>query len=240
MFFLRGEKNNDIFSNPILKKSLANDIFFFLKSIHFNYGSRYGDVVLCFDGKNVWRKEIFEHYKVKRKKAKSSNAEMWKFVHEFLVYFYEKYKTGPLKLYNFDRFEADDVISVLIHENPDENHLIVSKDKDFHQLHVFDNVLQYDYSKKHTIQEKTDNLKEHIIRGDVSDGIPNILSDSDTFVNDKKRQTPLSKKRFEALISKDPSEYDEKTRKNYERNRILISLRDIPDEIYNEIKEKTK
>ena len=36
-------------------------------------------------------------------------------------------------------------------------------------------------------------LKSHIIKGDSSDGIPNILSDGDTFVNPEKRQKRLTK-----------------------------------------------
>ena len=38
---------------------------------------------------------------------------------------------------------------------------------------------------------------EHILKGDAGDGVPNVLSDDDVFINDDKRQTPLSKKKME-------------------------------------------
>jgi 5'-3' exonuclease len=80
-----------------------------------------------------------------------------------------------------DRVEADDVIAVLAknyHES--ERVLIVSNDKDFQQLQRYPNVEQYSLMKKQFLvcdnPEKF--LMEHIIKGDSSDGIPNVLSDA--------------------------------------------------------------
>ena len=39
-------------------------------------------------------------------------------------------------------------------------------------------------------------LREQIIKGDRSDGVPNILSDDDIFLRDE-RQKPINKKRLE-------------------------------------------
>jgi hypothetical protein len=82
---------------------------------------------------------------------------------------------------------------------------------------------------------KTDIL-EHIIKGDKSDGIPNFLSDADTFVVGK-RQKPISKKNLEKWVNQDPSVFclDQQARENYERNRNLIDLTCIPEQLATEI-----
>ena len=41
-------------------------------------------------------------------------------------------------------------------------------------------------------------IKEHILKGDRSDGVPNVLSDDNVFVEGR-RQRPLSKKKIDSL-----------------------------------------
>ena len=75
-----------------------------------------------------------------------------------------------------------------------------------------------------------DFLIEHIIKGDVSDGIPNVLSDSDTFVVESKRQKPCGKKKISQI--KENLE-DESIQDNLERNQKLIDMTKIPNEYYS-------
>ena len=42
-------------------------------------------------------------------------------------------------------------------------------------------------------------LKEHILKGDTSDGVPNVLSPDNTFV-DGLRQRPLSRKKIQSWL----------------------------------------
>ena len=62
--------------------------------------------------------------------------------------------------------------------------MIVSGDKDFIQLQNIDNVNQYSpILKKHVNGHNPDTyIKEHILKGDTSDGVPNVLSADNTFV----------------------------------------------------------
>ena len=73
-------------------------------------------------------------------------------------------------------------------------------------------------------------LFEHIMKGDLGDGIPNALSDDDTFVVSEKRQKNMTQKRinntWEGIEPFPPF---------YERNKKLISLFEIPDEVKNNI-----
>lgn len=103
--------------------------------------------------------------------------------------------------------------------------MIVSGDKDFSQLQVYGNVRQYDPVRKHDIVvgDPEDFLLEHVIRGDSGDGVPNILSDDDTFVTDK-RQRPITAKRM-AELKKNP------IGPNFNRNNTLINLSLIPETI---------
>jgi hypothetical protein len=111
--------------------------------------------------------------------------------------------------------------------------LIISSDKDFIQLQHFGNVTQFSpLTKKHLIHEDpVDFLEEHIISGDRSDGIPNVLSSDDCFVQGQ-RQTPLTKKRLSIIKGGDLTE---KESIGYSRNKTLIDLSQIPENIQTNI-----
>ena len=127
--------------------------------------------------------------------------------------------------------------------------MIISADKDFIQLHRYSNVKQYSpitrkmVSHKDTVQY----LREHIFRGDASDGVPNVLSDDDTFINEDKKQTPLSKKKVQSWLdnmSNLQNVMPTQAFRNYQRNNKVINLDNIPEEItkqildnYNSIKQ---
>ena len=79
-------------------------------------------------------------------------------------------------------------------------------------------------------------LAEHILRGDSSDGIPNVLSPDNTFV-DGLRQRPLSKKKVATWIDneiEDSLPNDEALR-NFQRNEKLIDLSKSPDDLFIDI-----
>jgi hypothetical protein len=84
-------------------------------------------------------------------------------------------------------------------------------------------------------EELTALLLEHIIRGDRSDGIPNIHSDDNCFVINK-RQTPITSKTMTKVFD-NPAEYCDSNgiADNYKRNQVLIDFQHIPDELYERI-----
>jgi hypothetical protein len=117
--------------------------------------------------------------------------------------------------------------------------LIMSGDKDFIQLHKYSNVSQYDPVRKRWI--KFDNpekyLIEHICKGDRGDGVPNILSKDDCFING--RQKPLRSKVLNTFIDMRNIEEVENSltehKTNWNRNRRLVDLSLVPDFIKNEV-----
>jgi hypothetical protein len=76
-----------------------------------------------------------------------------------------------------------------------------------------------------------------VIKGDRSDGVPNILSADDVFVTGTK-QRPINKKRLEEWANIENIPLGSETKKYYERNKKLIDLDEIPGLIYNDIKSK--
>lgn len=84
-------------------------------------------------------------------------------------------------------------------------------------------------------------LKEHIIRGDRGDGIPNILSSVGSF-RTKTRQKSIKKTMIAEWKDKSILEFADTPEMidRYKLNKALIDLREVPDNIQSEIIEKFK
>ena len=153
----------------------------------------------------------------------------------------------PYKVLEIYGAEADDIIATLVKSNDgDAPNLIVSSDKDFIQLHGY-NVKQYSPVSKKLLNgsDPVGYLREHIFKGDRSDGVPNVLSADDTFVAEK-RQKPMRKTTLatltEAMNTSDAIDLYNLAKcprdtwiRNYQRNETLIDLTKIPNDIENEI-----
>ena len=215
-----------------------------LRSYKVKFGEEYGEMIIACDNTNYWRKQIFPYYKANRKKNIEKSELDWKSLFECLNKIRSELKEYfPYRVIDVESAEADDIIATLVTEfGTDLCHsqgdpiLILSGDKDFIQLHKYTNVKQYDPTRKKWIKHDDPYryLSEHVLKGDSGDGVPNVLSDDDCFVVGS-RQKPLTAKKIEVLLKSVPNkEIDEKTYRNFCRNRQLIDLAYIP----NEIKEK--
>ena len=80
-------------------------------------------------------------------------------------------------------------------------------------------------------------LFEHICRGDKGDGIPNILSGDNTFV-DEIRQSPMTQKKMDYWaenIDKLSEVMSTEEYRNYQRNKKLIDLHEIPEDRFQTV-----
>ena len=80
-------------------------------------------------------------------------------------------------------------------------------------------------------------LREHIIRGDKSDGIPNFLSDDEVFVENR-RQKPITKKSLVNWMdmSRNPEDFmDVNMLARFKRNEQLVDLTKVPSDIRDNI-----
>jgi len=209
-----------------------------LRSYKQKFQNEYGEIVIACDDRNYWRKQVFPYYKANRKKTRDASEINWNQVFEIFNKIKGEIKEHfPYRVIQVDSAEADDIIATLVTENKKDTILILSADKDFVQLQKFNNVKQYDPIRKKWIKEDNPQqyLYEHILKGDQGDGIPNILSDDDTFVTDK-RQKPMTQKKIESFKSEGISQ--EILKRNFARNEMLVDLSKVPDAIRNGVINK--
>lgn len=228
-----GNHTNTPLEEGLLRHMVLNS----LRSYKQKFGNEYGEMVIACDDKNYWRKQVFPYYKANRKKARDSSELDWSMIFDV----FNKIKTEikeffPYRVIQVDSAEADDIIATLV-EHHQEKVLILSGDKDFVQLQQHPFVRQYDPIRKKWISHNDPQryLYEHILKGDSGDGIPNVLSDDDTFVTNK-RQKPLTQKKIDGLVS--ASMMDPSTLQNYNRNQKLVDLSFVPSHIKEQVLTK--
>ena len=205
------------------------------------FNEEYGELVICYDSKHYWRRDYYPEYKASRKKTRDSSGHDWDDIFEFLNMMKEEIKDNfPYKVLEVYGAEADDIIATLCQELEFDNGktLILSGDKDFVQLQKYRNVTQYSPITKKFVNgiDPNEYLYEHVLKGDTGDGVPNVLSPDNTFV-DGLRQKPLSKKKIaewagpmcEQMLPND------EVKRNYQRNKTLIDLSEIPTELQNNV-----
>ena len=211
-----------------------------LRAHNKKFRKEYGEMVIACDSKNVWRREIFPNYKAGRKANRAKSEHDWDAIFSMLHNIKDEIKTFlPYKVIEIETAEADDIIATLVKKqqrivgpNHEKKVLILSGDKDFIQLHN-EYVKQYNPVLNKFVG-KGENpslyIKEHILKGDRSDGIPNVLSDDNVFIEGR-RQRPLSKKKINSWVEEVFMTFTEEEQKNYNRNRKLIDLSCIPPEL---------
>ena len=207
----------------------------------------YGEMVIIADAGGNWRKDVYPEYKGKRKSNREESKIDWDRAFKNINMVLEEIKENmPWKVIHQWGCEADDAIAEITKWTQEfgnyEKVMIVSADHDFKQLQKFDNVEQFSPVTKKLVKEDNPRLyqMEHILKGCSGDGVPNVLSDDDTFLVEGKRQNVLSKKKKEALLE-DPHALGEQVYRNYLRNKKMIVLTEeseCPDSVKQEIINK--
>jgi hypothetical protein len=235
---IHGRGDVDV-SQDLLRHMVLNS----LRANNVKFKGQYGEMVICCDDTNNWRKKIFPYYKAHRKTARDSSDYDWPHIFNCLNTVRDELKEFfPYRVIQVSTSEADDVIGALCHEfgrelGQADPILILSGDKDFIQLQKFTNVDQYDPIRKRKVSHNDPHLylQEHIVKGDRGDGVPNALSPGDVFVSGGRqkpvRQTTLNK--IVEAIANDKAE-SEDWYEGYKRNAAIIDLSNTPSEIVEE------
>ena len=206
----------------------------------------YGQMVIACDS-STWRRQYFPNYKHKRREGREKDEvekANWDEIFRIINMVREEIEQNlPYRVVKVNGAEADDIIGALALETQEfgkhDDVMIVSADKDFVQLQKYKNVKQYSPMQKKFVTEKNPNtyLFEHVLKGDSGDGVPNVLSADDVFVKGD-RQSPVTRKKID-LWSENAqnleSVMDSETYRNYMRNKKLIDLEEIPDDLKSEI-----
>jgi hypothetical protein len=269
-------KNKEPVDLNLIRHAVLNTLRTYKKT----FGRKSGkDLIIAAEGGRTWRKNYFQFYKENRKKNRDESSTDWNKVFESMNQILDEIdQFSPFIVMKVQGAEADDVIGVLsqeysknysetfsqdqqvysfFDEQAEGTHsdisLIISEDKDFHQLQRFNGVQQFYPRKKkfYTDHNPLLSLSSKIIFGDAGDGVPNILSDDDTFVTPNKRQKVLTEKRFQLIqpwaeqqikienslmdpdIQFSSSEFD--ITPGWCRNRMMIDLQFIPEQLKSQI-----
>jgi 5'-3' exonuclease len=233
-------------SDDLVRHIILNNMKYYRKRFY----QAYGELVLCCDNRHYWRREYFPNYKANRKKDRASSGLDWDNIFGCLNNIKDELKEHfPYKVLEVFGAEADDIIAVISRQVGLDNTIIISSDKDFIQLH--NNIIdQYSPLTKKFITniDPVQYLREHIIKGDRSDGVPNVLSADDTFVSDK-RQKSIRKTTIAELVEQmalfEPQTLHTLAKcprdtwiRNWQRNETLIDLSKIPQDIQVRILEE--
>ena len=213
------------------------------------FGKKYGSMVIAVDGKQNWRRDVFPHYKFKRKGNREESSTDWQAIFSIGAQIREELQAlFPFKVVREETAEADDVIAVLckytqdnelhqdgLEETP-QKFLAISTDGDFKQLYKYPNYAQWSpMLRKAVARPERTFLLEKLLTGDSGDGVPNVRSSDRAFV-DGIRQKPITAKMKEAFF-KDPSGAGllQEELRNLHRNRTLIDFEYIPEEVSGKI-----
>lgn len=226
--------NDGDVSEDMLRHMILNSVRNYQKK----YAGEYGEITLCTDAAHPWRRDYYPLYKAGRKKTREASDLDWKMLFDTLQKVKDEIRDNfPYRYMYVENCEADDIIAVLT-KKAKEPVLIISGDKDFQQLHKYDGVKQWspNLNKMVVCEDPELFLKEHILSGDKSDGIPNILSNDNVF-EEGIRQTPLRKGIKESYLRMSIQK-DDKYYRNYLRNQTLIDLDFIPQKVEEKILEE--
>ena len=203
----------------------------------------YGQVVIACDG-GSWRRDVFPQYKWARRNNRTESSLDFDLIFKCLNMVREEISLNmPYKVVHIPNVEADDIIGTLVEQTQEfgqhEDVMIISADKDFIQLQKYGNVKQYSPMTKKFIKDENPHsyLFEHVLKGDSSDGIHNVLSGDDTFV-ESIRQSPMTKKKIQEYVDNAEnlqSYMSDEVYRNYKRNQLLVDLAYIPAEIKKSI-----
>ena len=219
-------------------------------------------VVFCLEGRS-WRKDFYAPYKRNRAEVRAAMTAreqeedklFWETFDKFKEFITDK--TNCTVLHN-PVLEADDLIAGFIQNHPNDTHIIISTDSDFHQL-IAPNVSQYngvmethtthkgifDKKNKLVIDKKTNKEKdipnpewilfEKCMRGDSTDNVfsafPKIRKNKleEAFKDRANKGFVWNNLMLQRWIDHEGNEH--RVVDDYERNRRLIDLAYQPDNI---------
>lgn len=228
-----GKHTNAQIDESMLRHMVLNTI----RANYKKFADEYGELVIAADDKNYWRKKVFPYYKAMRKKNREDSGMDWNAIFTSLNKIREELKVYfPYKVIQIESAEADDIIAALCQEfgqqlASGQRILIISADKDMTQLQKFANVDQWDPTRKRWLRNNNQerNLFEHIVKGDRGDGIPSVRGGDDSIVAGV-RAKPVTKKMIDQWWENIDT-MDSETRRNFERNKLLIDFEQIPEDI---------
>ena len=229
-----------------LRYLIINNIRFYNKK----FSSEFGMMHICLDSSS-WRDTVFSQYKYERRAGRAQDNNDWDEIFNDITLIQSEVKEHlPFPVIQANGAEADDIIGVLCEYNQEPS-VVVSNDKDFGALLKYKHISRYRPIVKGVEKTPITDAERFefdlILSGDKSDGIPSIRCNDNFYVDQHKaklanepivRAPPVSAKlknscyeafnQSEAELEKVMGKF---LYKNYLRNRLLISLDYVPDDV---------
>jgi DNA polymerase-1 len=189
-------------------------------------------VYIGIDVGKSWRKKVYSLYKGKRKEAREKQDVEWEKFYEICNNVTDELKNNfPFYVIGINHVEADDIIGYLVkNDDPDNEKIVITSDKDYVQLIKYPNTKIYDPIKKKFMEcsNPLHALEVKICSGDKSDNIPSIAprwgeKTAEKHILSGKLQLMLEEKDNDG----DPCEI----KRNYERNKRLVDLSRLPKSV---------
>ena len=197
-------------------------------------------VVLAFDSKNSWRYDIYKDYKANRKKQYGKyplDKDGFMIALNQMILDMKNIFTNIYTI-DYPRAEGDDIIAILashVFTKEGQDVVVVSGDTDLNQLIARKNVTQWNPRKNemYSVINPKRELQIKILSGDKSDNITPIKRG----VGVKTAEKILREyDGVDGFIDGLDSDLEKKTvHENYERNKQLIDLQFIPNDMKNGI-----
>jgi hypothetical protein len=223
-------------------------------------------VVFCLEGRS-WRKDYYKPYKANRAETRAAmtvkeqeeDKLFWETFDTFKDFIVNKTNCTVL---HHPQLEADDLIAGFIESHPDDSHVIISTDSDFHQL-IAPNVKQYNgvaetltthegiFDKKGKMVKDTKTglpkdvpnpewiLFEKCMRGDTSDNVfsayPKVRKNKleEAFKDRSNKGFAWNNLMLQRWVDHNGEEH--RVLNDYERNKQLIDLKAQPEDIKEKI-----
>jgi 5'-3' exonuclease len=188
------------------------------------------NIIFCMDTpkEKLWRMEIQDNYKSGRcdLSLKHNFKTTFNYTYDNMIPKFIEENKNIFKII-MDEVEADDLIAcICLHlkeDNPNQIIYLVSGDEDFLQLGR-DNLIFINYKKKKpftlTKEEALIALETKIINGDPSDCIPGIFQKGKRI---NKKEIIDSEDKLKKYL-----ELNIESKKQYEKNRLMIDFNNIP------------
>lgn len=127
-----GSNHNRELSEDLIRHILLTN----LRNYKIKFENEFGEIIICADDNNYWRRDVFPYYKANRKKSRDASKFDWNLIFNCLNKIRDEIRDNfPYRVIRVPRAEADDVIAVLAKElKKTEKVLVVSNDKDYCQL----------------------------------------------------------------------------------------------------------
>jgi len=206
---------------------------------NFYYKHKPDKIVMAFDHRPYWRSVLLPIYKARREEARKKDTGIENFKKQIIEFSDLVKENSSIICLRYPTIEADDWIGRWVQTHPEDEHIIISNDRDFHQLHKFPGVKQWNPMRGGNWVEVEDAkfaLFEKCIRGETSatsDNIPSAYPG--IFTKRLKKAWTDSYEMNSIMLHEVPDITNDgkmtKVKDLFERNKSLMDLSAQPPEI---------